>query len=196
MEAAPEQLFNGSDLDGWEQVGPGRFVIEDGCLRSEGGMGLLWHTRGTFGDCTIRVVYRTSRDEDNSGVFVRIADRPPDPWFAVHNGYEVQILATGDDWHRTGDVYSLSRSEARSQKPPGEWNTMEIALDGEVVRVDVNGVHVTDFDPRLPVPPRLKDYEPERGPRPTRGYIGLQNHDAGSVVYFREVSVRETGRGR
>ncbi len=193
-ESNRKQLFNGRDLTGWQQAGPGRFVVEDGCLRSEGGMGLLWYAEDTFGDCLLRVVYRTSRDEDNSGVFVRIADRPPDPWFAVHHGYEVQILATGDDWHRTGDIYSLSHSEARPQKPPGEWNIMDITLDGEVVRVELNGVTVTDFDPRQPVPPRQKEFEPERGPRPTRGYIGLQNHDAPSVVYFREVSVSELGR--
>jgi hypothetical protein len=34
-------------------------------------------------------------------------------------------------------------------------------------------------------------YEPVRGPRPDVGYIGLQNHDARSVVYFREVSVKK-----
>ena len=33
-------------------------------------------------------------------------------------------------------------------------------------------------------------YEPERGPRQKSGYIGLQNHDAKDVVWFREVSVR------
>ena len=34
------QLFNGNDLKGWEHIGPGRFVIEDNLLKSEGGMGL------------------------------------------------------------------------------------------------------------------------------------------------------------
>jgi hypothetical protein len=31
-----------------------------------------------------------------------------------------------------------------------------------------------------------------RGPRPDAIYLGLQNHDAGSMVYFREVSVRRS----
>ena len=34
-------LFDGRSLDGWEHVGPGKFVIENGVLRTEGGMGLL-----------------------------------------------------------------------------------------------------------------------------------------------------------
>ncbi|MBI2761873.1 MAG: DUF1080 domain-containing protein [Chloroflexi bacterium] len=185
-----EQLFNGVDLDGWEHVGPGSFSVEDGLLTSHGGMGLLWHTRRTVGDAVLRVVYRVGREEDNSGVFIRIASPPPDEWFAVHNGYEVQILATGDDWHATGCIYSMSAATARAEKPPGEWNEMNIVMSGERVEVSVNGVQVTTFESSRPVPPRTKPYEPERGPRPTHGYIGLQNHDEPSRVQFKEVSVR------
>src|SRR5256885_1517763 len=36
------QLFNGHDLDNWQHVGPGKLVIENGVLRTEDGMGLLW----------------------------------------------------------------------------------------------------------------------------------------------------------
>ncbi len=183
------QLFNGRDLAGWQMAGPGSFLVEDGCLKTEGGMGLLWYAESKIGDAALRVVYRVSRVEDNSGVFVRIAERPPDPWYAVHHGYEVQILATGDEWHRTGCIYSLSRALAEAQRPPGEWNTMEIALKGPQIEVTLNGTLVTTFDPQGPLPPRRFDYEPERGPRPQHGYVGLQNHDAASAVYFREVSV-------
>jgi hypothetical protein len=66
---------------------------------------------------------------------------------------------------------------------------MDVALRGNLVVVTLNDVLVTSFDPAGQVPPRAQDYEPERGPRPEHGYIGLQNHDAASVVYFREVSV-------
>ena len=189
-EPAWRDLFNGRDLTGWAHVGEGHFDVADGLLVSRGGMGLLWCTGETFGDCVIRVVYRTGRTEDNSGVFVRIDGPPPDVWHAVHHGYEVQIYAAGDERHRTGVIYSMTATDLRVDAPPGEWNTMEITLDGPRVRVTVNGVSVTDFDPAGPVPPRAREYEPERGPRPERGYIGLQNHDADSVVAFREVSVR------
>ena len=53
---------------------------------------------------------------------------------------------------------------------------------------------MNDFDAeKSQIPKRVKDYEPERGPRPTSGYIGLQNHGdvtGDSQVYFKEVSVR------
>ena len=188
--AGIEQLFNGRDLSGWEHVGPGGFMVENGLLTTSGGMGLLWYTRRKVGDAVLRVVYRVRRPEDNSGVFIRIADRPPDPWFAVHQGYEVQILATGDEWHATGCIYSMSSVTARADRPPGEWNEMDIVMQGERVTVLVNGTQVTEFETGQPVPPRTGDDEPERGPRPAHGYIGLQNHDAASVVQFGEVSVR------
>src|SRR5580765_3273968 len=52
-----KQLFDGKSLDGWSLVGPGRFVVEDGMLKTEGGMGLLWYTGQPFANTTIRVVF-------------------------------------------------------------------------------------------------------------------------------------------
>lgn len=192
-DKAWRQLFNGRDADGWQHVGPGGFKVENGALVTEGGMGLLWYTREKFGDCVIRVVYKTTGEASNSGVYVRIADRPKDEWFAVHHGYEVQICDKQNEYHRTGAIYSLSKSTKLPTNPPGRWNTMEITLKGDLITVAVNGVNVNTFDPKQPVPERKEKWEPERGPRPRAGYIGIQNHDdyaTGEHVYFKEVSVR------
>jgi len=187
-------VFDGKSLDGWQHIGPGKMILENGLIRTEGGMGLLWFTKEKFGDCVVRVVYKTSSKHSNSGVYVRIADRPKDVWFPVHHGYEVQIEDAGDEYHGTGAIYSLSKSIARPVRPQGEWNTMEITLKGQQIMVFLNGGQVNVFDSeKSTVPDRVKDYEPERGPRPTSGYIGLQNHDDvsnSSPVFFKEVSVR------
>lgn len=187
----PRQLFNGHDMDGWEHIGPGRFLVEDALLRTEGHMGLLWYTREKFGNCQLKVVYKVGKVDSNSGVFIRIADRPADPWFAVHNGFEIQICDEEDDFHTTGVVYSLTKALSRPEKVPGEWNTMLIAMKGTRVRVELNGAVVTNFDSTDPMRPRTQWYEPDRGPvRPETGYIGLQNHDdKDSHVCFKEVSV-------
>lgn len=184
-----EPLFTGKDLTGWEHVGPGRFVVEDGVLKTEGGMGLLWYTKRKIGNAVIGVEYRAVDEQANSGVFIRIPERPTEPWMPVHRGYEVQILDAADPEHRTGVLYSLTRAMAAPSRP-GEWNTMEITLDGPRTIVHVNGVKVTDYTEGQPVPPRTQRYEPERGPRPEEGYIGLQNHAGGGAVYFRDVRVR------
>jgi hypothetical protein len=69
---------------------------------------------------------------------------------------------------------------------------MIITLKGNLVLVDVDGKRVTRFDPEgKDVPATREWYEPKREPkRPLAGYIGLQNHDPGDVVYFKEVGVR------
>jgi hypothetical protein len=69
---------------------------------------------------------------------------------------------------------------------------MVITLAGERIVVEVDGKRVTQFDPRSPaVPPRKNWSEPKREPvRPRAGYVGLQNHDPGDVVWYKEVSVR------
>lgn len=181
-------LFNGTDLAGWTHVGDGGFVVEDGLLKTDGGMGLLAHTGGPLANVVLRVVYRNP-DGKNAGVFIRIPELPTEPWMPVNKGYEVQIDDHGDDWHRTGVLYSLTEAKAAPSRP-GEWNTMEITLDGDRTVVHVNGVLVTDYTEGDPVPEKTVWYEPERGRRPTAGYIGLQNHGAEDVVYFREVSIR------
>lgn len=170
-------------------VGPGRFVVENGLLKTEGGMGLLYYRGQKFGNQSIRVVFKTGSEHANSGVYIRMPDPPSDPWYGVHNGYEVQIDAAGDEWHCTGALYSLSKASKRTQKPMGEWNTMDIQLEGQVTRVFLNGEKVNEFKGDQAVPERKQWYEPIRGPRADSGYIGLQNHDARSTVYFKEVSV-------
>lgn len=203
-EAERRQLFNGKDLDGWTHVGPGRVYVEDGLMKTEGGMGLLWYSREKLGDCTLRLVFKTTTTDDNSGVFIRIPRPVESPWQAVHWGYEIQILGgwpkdyklsehqkeKGLDWHTTGAIYSISPALKDTQKPPGEWNTMEISLDGDWTRVQLNGEKVNEYlegDGRIPV--RAHDFEPLRGPRPQKGFIGIQNHHKPQTVHYREISV-------
>lgn len=119
------------------------------------------------------------------------AEREEGPWFAVHRGYEVQIAGGGDTFHRTASIYSLAPSSADLKKP-GQWQTMIITLEGNRILVDLDGQRSSSLDTASPnLPARKQWHEPKREPkRPEAGYIGLQNHDPGDVVWFREVSVR------
>lgn len=189
-EAPFRPLFNGHDLDGWQHIGPGRFVVEDGLLRTEGGMGLLWYTREPIGHALLRVVFRMTGDDPDSGVFIRVPTPPQDPWDAINHGYEIEIGEWPSEYSRTGVVYSFSKALAHPLNPKGEWNTMEILIDGPLTQVHLNGVLVTDYREGQPVPPRSTEPgDPAAGPRPDQGYIGLQNHPGGAV-WFREISVR------
>jgi hypothetical protein len=182
-------FFDGRDLSGWQHVGDGRFVLQGGMLKTEGGMGLLYYAPRQVGRETVRVVYRTEKPNSNAGVFIRIPEKPTEPWMPVNRGYEVQIDESGDAHHVTGTLYSLTQAAARPGKP-GKWNVLEITLDGLRTLVTLNGVKVTDYTEGQPVPPKVMWYEPDRGPRPAEGYIGLQNHGDKDVVFFKEISVR------
>lgn len=185
-----KRLFDGKDLDGWEHVGPGRFVVEDHMLKTEDGMGLLWYTREKIRDATVRVIFKFTHDNDDSGVFIRLPERPTDPWMAVNRGYEVEIGNWPDDYSCAGVLYTFSKALARPLRPTGEWNIMDITLDGPHTVVFLNDVKVTDYVEGQPVPAKVDPHDPDRGPRPASGFIGLQNyHD--STVYFREVSVKQ-----
>jgi hypothetical protein len=210
----------------WFHVGHGQFVVDDGTLRSEPseeGLGLLVYRPEKFGNCQIRVIYRSKDVRSNAGVYVRIDDgilhtepapavkrnaagklspemlakmqaaseAEQGPWYAVHHGYEVQICDGADAAHRTGSIYSLATAKA-VDKPAGQWRTMIITLDGSKIEVSIDGQQVSSFDSATKdVAPRKMWYEPKREPkRPERGYIGLQTHDPGDVVWFKEVSVR------
>jgi hypothetical protein len=213
----------------WTHIGWGGFVVDGTTLRTEvdeKGMGLLLYRKERFGNCQIRVVYKTKDSKSNSGVFVRIdqgilqklrengpavrrnpdgklsqsalqqlmdaSEREQGAWYPVHHGYEVQILDDSDEFHRTGAIYSLAKAAPVPNTNPTDWKTMVITLKGNLVLVEIDGKRVTTFDPdSQDVPRERKWFEPKREPRrPASGYIGLQNHDPGDVVYFKEVSVR------
>jgi arylsulfatase A-like enzyme len=226
-------ITSGKIDSAWAQVGWGGFVVDNGALRAEPddrGMGLLLYQAGKFGDCQLRILYRSEKPKSNSGIYVRLDDGilgkigekslevhrdakgklSPDmikrleessekhlgAWYPVHHGYEVQIMDASDAFHRTGAIYSLAKAEAVPAKPQDEWRTMIITLEGERVIVEVDGKRLSSFDAAATdLPPRQKWTEPIREiKRPTHGYIGLQNHDPGDVVWFKEVSVKPLDR--
>lgn len=222
-------IKNGQVDPNWIQIGWGGFAVDNDSLRTEcdeKGMGLLLYSKEQFGDCQIRVVYKSKGAKANAGVFVRIDDgvlekvkekapavqrdkqgklskemlqklmdaseKELGPWYAVHHGYEVQICDGSDEYHRTGSIYSLAKAALAPQKQPTDWKTMVITLKGNLVLVDIDGKRVTTFDPdSKEVPRERKWFEPRREPkRQKSGYLGLQNHDPGDIVWFKEVGIR------
>ena len=192
-------LFNGKDLSGWKHVDKGSMSVEDGLIRTHGGMGLLYYALGPVGNCQIRVVFKMRDHNDNSGVYVRIPVEPREAWMPVNYGYEVQIdndpeKGGEDEYHVTGTLYSLTKPLARPGKPGPEWNTMDITLDGPHTIVSVNGVKVTDYTEGDPVPPKKLSFEPDRGRRPIFGWFGLQNHSDNDIVFFKSVEIRSLAK--
>lgn len=196
--AAEQQLFNGRDLTGWSRIPrhedvpagqkPG-FEIHDGLLVSipDAPEDDLWYTREKIGNATLRIVYKVSAANANSGIFTRIPIEPKSEDDAINKGIEVQIDESGDEYHCTGVLYSMTKAKARPYKPAGEWNKLEITMRGKRTIVKLNGVLVTDYDGIAAVPEKKGRYEPDRGPRPESGYIAIQHHGGKDTVWFKEI---------
>ncbi len=190
-------LFDGRTLDGWEHVGPGEFVVADGVLRTDGGMGLLWYSREKHSG-TLRHSGQSRQDGQNRSApilacYLRISRQaaPSDAWYAVHHGFEIQVMDQSTSGRGTGSIYTFAKAAGNPPKS-GEWNTLEITLKGNRISTAINGVQAADFDSSglKPDAPEISgEGDPARGPRPESGYIGLQNHDKNSIVYFKDVSV-------
>jgi Domain of Unknown Function (DUF1080) len=176
------ELFNGINLDGWRQAGPGGFRIDNGMLVTEGGTGLLWYSARQFENFELKADWKVTKKSDNSGVFVCFPaptvpnDPGGDPRIAINQGYEIQIddegAPDGDMIHKTGAIYGFQPPEKIASKQPGEWNTFLIRLEGQIYNVTLNGEPViTNF----------------KGNRSMRGHIGLQNHSPKDQVFFRNI---------
>ncbi len=195
-------VFDGTaaSLSGWKQAGPGTFALDEnhGTLTTVGGMGMLWYERRQLGAYSLKLDWRM-RGDDNSGIFVGFP-ASDDPWSAVNNGYEIQIDATDVPEKTTGSVYGFKSADLKkrdralnppgspdspgSPGSPGEWNTYEIRVEGERLRVYLNGVKINDFT----------NTDPARSLR--QGHIGIQNHGDADEVSFRNIRVKELPAAR
>lgn len=189
----------GFNKHGWNHYGPGWFTLDHatGVLTSHGGMGLLWYSAEMFGDFSLRLEFMTSVPESNSGIFLRVPEMVTSDEYIYHS-FEIQIHDTAEEpIHQTGAVYDAEAPSAlqhtggvfdaeapagHREHPPGVWHEMEISFVGDVISVTLNGEQVIEWDaePRG----KIADFA-------ERGYIGLQNHDWDTSVYFRNIRVKK-----
>ncbi|TDD97275.1 3-keto-disaccharide hydrolase, partial [Jiangella asiatica] len=116
-------------------------------------------------------------------VFVGFPDPGTDPWLAVNQGHEVQIDATDAPDRTTGAIYAFQGADQAARdaalNPPGEWNEFEIVVQGDRIRVYLNGALINDYT----------DTDPNRMNQPS--FVGIQNHGNGDDVYFRNIRIQE-----
>jgi len=174
---------------GWNHYGPGYFVLDQqtGVLESHGGMGLFWYSVEQFSDFVLELEFKTSKHESNSGVFLRVPEVPTSDDYIYH-AWEIQIDdAARKGIHRTGAAYDAEPASRAASRPTGQWNHFRISFIGRHIAVELNGEPVLDWDaePRG----KVEDFA-------TRGYVGLQNHDRDSSVWFRNIRIKDVTETR
>jgi hypothetical protein len=175
-------LFDGETLDGWVGVGgqlPG-FQPVDGELHYVGHMPGTNDIRTTrrYSDFILRVEYAIVAGS-NSGIFVRA------PRTARYSKIGMEFQLMGDRGRpvtrsSTGSIYDVVAARVDAQRPYGEWNEVEITLDGAYGKAIMNGEVLWEVD---------FDEDPELAPRLREGFIALQTHT--NEVKFRNVRLKE-----
>lgn len=169
---------------GWNHYGPGHFTLdhETGELQTHGGMGLFWYAGKRYSDFELQLEFKTDQVNANSGIFLRVPEVPASDDYIYHS-FEIQIHdASEDGLHRTGAVYDAEPASSLASKPTGEWNHYRIRFVGDRITVWLNGEQVVDWtaEPRG----KIEDFAAD-------GYIGLQNHDAETSTWFRNVRIKD-----
>lgn len=196
-EAKGEALFDGKSLAGWSSflVKPevkteDVWSVKDGLLVCRGEpMGYL-HTTRAFTNFHLTVEWRWAPGgmPGNSGVLLRINGEPrglprcieaqlkSGDAGAVYGFHGMRIAGDAARYFEkpgtphAGDIRGVKKIEA-AENPPGEWNTVELELNGGALTVRVNGKKVNE----------AAECEILAGP------IGLQSE--GGEIHFRRVVV-------
>jgi hypothetical protein len=186
------KLFNGRDMTGWTHVLSKDDVkledvwsVSDGMIICKGTPSGYIRTKDEFENYTLTLEWRWKPGSigGNSGVLVH--STTPKAIGVWPKSIEVQLAAgnAGDFWVIGTDLdveNEAARKKDRrhlnltddSEKPPGEWNKMEVVCKGNEITVKVNGDlvnHATNCTV-------------------TKGAISLQSE--GAEVHFRNIELR------
>ena len=132
-------LFDGKNLDSFNQIGTANWRIEDGVVVADKGNGFLI-TKNAYTDYQIRAEFWVDADA-NSGIFIRCTD--PDKVGSV-NAYEVNIWdARPDPSYGTGAIVNVAKVDPMP-RAAGKWNVYEITAKGSTFSVTLNGQKTVD----------------------------------------------------
>jgi HEAT repeat protein len=186
-----QPLFDGRDLEGWTGAREG-CAVEAGRLvvLPEAKSGNLF-TEREFSDFVLRFEFKL-HPAANNGVGIRA----PLEGDIAYTGMEVQVLEDGSPlywdlkpYQYHGSVYGVIPARRGTLRPPGEWNSEEITVQGRRVRVTVNGVTVVDGDLDEASAGGAMDGREHPGLGRASGNIGFLGH--GSRVEFRNIRLKE-----
>lgn len=133
--SAPEPIFDGKDLAGWEPLGTAKnnWVVQNGELVNEAHGANLRTTR-KFNDFKLHIEYNCPKD-GNSGIYLR-------------GRYELQVeyeeVDANDKFHEIGSIYGFLAPSVELPRKPGTWESFDVMLVGRNVTVIRDGVKTID----------------------------------------------------
>jgi hypothetical protein len=131
--SAPEPIFNGKDLTGWEPFDPAasHWTVQNGEMVNVTRGSNLRSTR-KFGDFKLHFEVNCP-DGGNSGFYLR-------------GRYEIQIAYEKgpDNFHSMGAVYGMLAPSIEMPRKPGEWESFDATLVGRWLTLVRDGKTIID----------------------------------------------------
>ena len=123
------------------------FKVVNGVIHISGNPFGYMRTIETYSDYKLHVEWRYPVEASNSGVFVH-AQQPDSIWLKciecqLKSGSAGDFVCmNGSDMTERTDKTKMSvkKLAESSEKPIGEWNTMEVICKGNTIEVSVNGI--------------------------------------------------------
>jgi hypothetical protein len=161
-------LFDGSNLNHFNQVGTANWTLVNGIVEATKGPGFLV-TKEIYSDFEIRVEFWVD-ENGNSGVYMRCQDAAK---ITDTTCYEANVFDKRPDQSgRTGAIVHIAKPLAIVDAA-GKWNTYEITAKGPQLTVRLNGTLTAQAEDA----------------KFTSGPIALQY--AAGTVRFRRVQIRK-----
>ncbi len=185
-------LFNGKNLDNW-QGNKVDYTAENGVILvnpKEGNHGNLY-TEKEYSDFVFRFEFQLTPGANNG-----LGIHAPLEGDAAYVGKELQILDNTADIYKDlqpyqyhGSVYGIIPAKREFLKPVGEWNTEEVIVKGDDIKITLNGTVIVDGNMAEASKNGTADHKDHPGLLRHKGYIGFLGH--GSELKFRNIRIKE-----
>lgn len=180
-------LFNGKDLTGW--IGATEaYEVVDGAIQCKQDFGGNLLAEKLYEDFVVRLQFKTPPG-GNNGLAIRMPT-PDAKEYPANIAMELQIL---DDNHIMyaklkpeqyhGSAYGIKAAHRGFLRPACQWNTQEVTVKGDIIKVVLNGYTILEID--------LSKDAPEDHPSRAnaKGYFGFTGHF--DRVKFRNIRIKE-----
>lgn len=156
LPAVWEQLYS---LEKWSQQGSRRWQIKGVAWRAAPGRaaGSLVVSPREMKRFELSLEWKTEGETGQGGVFFRYGGtgNPVGSSLKLQLSSDAGVAA---DQFSTGALFGVAPPAVNMAKPTGEWNSLKLRVDGDAVRVQINGRQVlmtTVADPDLPAAGRV-----------------------------------------
>lgn len=181
-DAAWTDMFNGTDLSGWEGD-PAHWVVKDSAITVKGATSvntfLIWKTPET--DFVLQAdIQVPGQGEANSGIQFRSRAAPAGPrWKVCGPQADIGPEKYGALYQEClGRIIPPDASRCRSAGSSDGWNRYELRVDGNRWSLKMNGVACFEHT------------EPSGSPHAGPGMVALQYHAPGYPVRFKALRLQ------